>query len=104
MVVVCAYSSRDLQILHQPQHRAPESPTDRIQTRVRSQAKGARSLENNGQEVEIREFKQIKNWLMLLIKKKKKKTRNRRKANLGGRQRLRLSAPHKAGGGLSVRK
>ena len=103
MVVVCAYSSHDLQILHQPQHRGPESPTDRIQTRVRSQAKGARSLEKNGQEVEIREFKQIKNWLMLLIKKKKE-TRNRRKANLGGRERLRLSAPHKAGGELSVRK
>lgn len=69
---------------------------------MRSQAKGAQSLEKNGQEKEIREFKQIKKWLMSLIKKKK--TRNRRKANLGGRRRLRLSAPPKTEDGLSVRK
>ena len=92
MVVVCAYSSHDLQILHQPQHRGPESPTDRIQTRVRSQAKGARSLEKNGQEVEIREFKQIKNWLMLLIKKKKK-DKKQKKGKFRGKRETEVECP-----------
>ena len=47
---------------------------------MRSQAKGARSLEKNGQEEEIREFKQIKNWLMLLIFKKRQEMISHRDA------------------------
>lgn len=57
---------------------------------MRSQAKGARSLEKNGQEEEIREFKQIKNWLMLLIFKKDKK---QKKGKFRGKRETEVECP-----------
>ena len=58
---------------------------------MRSQAKGAQSLEKNGQEKEIREFKQIKNWLMSLIKKKKDK--KQKKGKFRGKKKTEVECP-----------
>ena len=69
---------------------------------VRSQAKGAWSLEKNGQEEEIREFKQIKKWLMSLIKKKKDK--KQKKGKFRGKKETEVECPSQTEDGLSVRK
>lgn len=58
---------------------------------MRSQAKGAQSLEKNGQEEEIREFKQIKKWLMSLIKKKKDK--KQKKGKFRGKKETEVECP-----------
>ena len=69
---------------------------------MRSQAKGAWSLEKNGQEEEIREFKQIKKWLMSLIKKKKDK--KQKKGKFRGKKETEGECPSQTEDGLSVRK